>query len=40
MLKNNELTEEEIKLIWSLTEQGDLEAKMTIIKLLSDFIIY
>ena len=40
MLKNNELTEEEIKLIWSLTEQGDLEAKMTIIKLISDFIIY
>ena len=40
IIKNNELTEEEIKLIWSLTEQGDLEAKMTIIKLLSDFIIY
>ena len=37
MLKNNELTEEDIKLIWSLTEQGDLEAKMTIIKLISDF---
>ena len=40
MLKNNELTEEEIKLIWSLTEQGDLEAKMTIIKLISNFIIH
>ena len=40
MLKNNELTEEEIKLIWSLTEQGDLEAKMTIIKLISDFTIH
>ena len=38
MLKNNEISEEEIKLIWSLTEQGDLEAKMTIIKLLSDLI--
>ena len=40
MLKNNELTEEDIKLIWSLTEQGDLEAKMTIIKLFSDFTTY
>ena len=40
MLKNNELTEEEIKLIWSLTEQSDLEAKMTIIKLLSDLKNY
>ena len=40
MLKNNELTEEDIKLIWSLTEQGDLEAKMTIIKLLSDCTVY
>ena len=40
MLKNNELTEEEIKLIWSLTEIGDLEAKMTIIKLISSFISY
>lgn len=40
MFKNNELTEEDIKLIWSLTEQGDLEARMTVIKLLSDFIPY
>ena len=40
MLKNNELSEEEIKLIWSLTEQGDLEVKMIIIKLISDFITY
>ena len=39
MLKNNEISEEEIKLIWALTEQGDLEAKMTIIKLLSDLMI-
>ena len=40
MLKSNEITEDEIKLIWSLTEQGDLEAKMTIIKLFSDLIIF
>ena len=40
ILKNGELTEEEIKLIWSLTEQGDLEVKMVIIKLISDFMIY
>ena len=40
MLKNNEITEDEIKLIWSLTDQGDLEAKMTIIKLFSDLIIF
>ena len=40
MLKNNELTEDDIKLIWSLTEQSDLEAKMTIIKLLSDLKNY
>ena len=40
MLKNNELTEEEIKKIWSLTEQGDLEAKKIIIKLLLDSTSY
>ena len=40
MLKNNELTKEEIKIIWSLTEQGDLEAKKIIIKLLIDSIAY
>ena len=40
MAKNNELTEDEIKLIWSLTDQGDLETKMTIIKLFSDLIIF
>ena len=40
MLKNNELTEDDIKLILSLTEQSDLEAKMTIIKLLSDLKNY
>ena len=40
MAKNNEITEDEIKLIWSLTDQGDLETKMTIIKLLSDLIIF
>ena len=40
MLKNNELAEDDIKMIWSLTEQGDLEAKMTIIKLISDNIAY
>ena len=38
MLDNNEITEDEIKLIWSLTEQGDLEAKRIIIKLFSDLI--
>ena len=37
MLKNNEITEDEINLIWSLTDQGDLETKMTIIKLFYDF---
>ena len=40
MIKNNELSEEELKLIWSLTKQGDLEAKMTIIKLLTDINAY
>ena len=40
LLKNNELSEEDLKLIWSLTEQGDLEAKMIIYKLISDLIIY
>ena len=40
LLKNNELSEEDLKLIWSLTEQGDLEAKMIIYRLISDLIIY
>ena len=40
MLKNNELTVDEIKLIWSLTEQSDLDAKKTIIKLLSNLKKY
>jgi hypothetical protein len=40
MLKNNEISEEEIKLIWSLTEQGDLEAKTIIIKLLLNLVDY
>ena len=39
LLKYNEITEDDIKLIWSLTEQGDLEAKMTIIRLLNDLIV-
>ena len=40
MLKYNELSNDEIKLIWSLTNQNDLEAKMTIIKLFSNLIIH
>ena len=40
MIKNNELSEEEIKMIWSLTNQGDLEAKMIIIKLFSNLIVH
>ena len=36
LLKNNEIKEDDIKLIWDCTQRGDLEAKSTIIKLLSD----
>ena len=40
MIKNNELTEEDLKLIWSLTKQGDLEATKIIIKLLNDLVSF
>ena len=36
LLKNNEIKEDDIKLIWDCTQRGDLEAKSTIMKLLSD----
>ena len=36
LLVQNELNEEDIKLIWSCTKKGDLEAKVTILKLLSE----
>ena len=36
LLKNNEIKEDDIKLIWDCTQRGDLEAKTTIMKLLSD----
>ena len=36
LLLENELSEEDIKLIWSCTKRGDLEAKITILKLLSN----
>jgi len=36
LLLENELKEEDIKLIWSCTKRGDLEAKLTILKLLSE----
>ena len=36
LLKYNALNEEDIKLIWDCTQRGDLEAKSTIMKLLSD----
>ena len=36
LLLENELSEEDIKLIWSCTKRGDLEAKITIMKLLSE----
>ena len=36
LLKNNEVKEEDIKLIWDCTQRGDLEAKSTIMKLLSN----
>ena len=40
MLKNDEITEEELKLIWSLTEHNDLEAKSIVFKLLTDLIAF
>ena len=36
LAKNNKLTEDDIKLIWDCTQRGDLEAKLTILKLLSE----
>ena len=36
LLKYNEVKEDDIKLIWDCTQRGDLEAKTTIMKLLSD----
>ena len=36
LLVENKLCEDDIKLIWSCTKKGDLEAKVTIIKLLSE----
>ena len=36
LLLENELSEDDIKLIWNCTKKGDLEAKLTILKLLSD----
>ena len=36
LLKNNEIKEEDIKLIWDCTQRGDLEVKNIIMKLLSD----
>ena len=39
LLENNEIKEEDIKLIWDCTQRGDLEAKTTIMKLLSDLAI-
>ena len=36
LLQKNEVKEEDIKLIWDCTQRGDLEAKSTIMKLLSD----
>ena len=35
LLVENELSEDDIKLIWSCTKKGDLEAKLTILQLLS-----
>ena len=40
LLTHNELSEEDIKLIWSCTKRGDLEAKLTILKLLSELAPY
>ena len=36
LLLKNELSEEDIKLIWSCTKRGDLEAKINIMKLLTE----
>ena len=36
LLSKNELSEDDMKLIWSCTKRGDLEAKVTILKLLSE----
>ena len=36
LLVENELSEKDFQLIWSCTKKGDLEAKITILKLLSD----
>ena len=40
LLKENELSQEDIKLIWSCTKKGDLEASLTIFKLLSQLAPY
>jgi hypothetical protein len=39
-LVENELENDDIKLIWSCTKRGDLEAKLTILKLLSEIAPY
>jgi len=36
LLSKNKLSEDDMKLIWSCTKRGDLEAKVTILKLLSE----
>ena len=36
LLLENQLSKEEIELIWNCTKRGDLEAKVTILKLLSE----
>ena len=40
LLIENELSEDDIKLIWNCTKKGDLEAKLTILKLLSELAPY
>ena len=40
LLVENELENDDIKLIWSCTKRGDLEAKLTILKLLSEIAPY
>ena len=40
LLIENEFSEEDIKLIWTCTKRGDLEAKLTILKLLSELAPY
>ena len=40
LLVENELENNDIKLIWSCTKRGDLEAKLTILKLLSEIAPY